>query len=193
MNIRTKITEMPNGVRRQRNTRHANRQRNVHRADEVQAHPVQPVEDAPVVQAEAVEGRLYTRDEMADIFHNTQEQVISRYSDTRDKLEELTDKYEKLKSGTLLSFQEVEIEDLQQENFELKAELGLAAEKIDQLLRVSEDKMLSTGNKGVNEFIQKTFIKTWKSEKPSIFTIDGHQFTVIPHNCPELNKQINKD
>ena len=165
---------MPNGVRRQRNTRHANRQRNVQIASEVQA---EPVEDTPIVQAEAVEGRLYTAAEVEAMIERAAEE-----SDLLDRYQKLKSKYNQAKSGNLLSFQEVEIEDLEQENFELKAELGLAAEKIDSLLRKSEDKIIANGNKGVEQFVQRTFIKTWQTEEPATFTIDGHQFTVIPHN-----------
>lgn len=171
---------MPNGVRRQRNTRHANRQRNIQRANEVQAHAVQ---DTPVVQAEAAEV-TYSPEE-------AEEYVRQRYEEHARPLlglfQELKDKYEKLKKGTLLAFQEVEIEDLQKENEELKEELGLAEEKINQLLRVSEDKMLSGGNKGIDEFVQKTFVKTWNNAEPSTLHVDGHKFTLIPHNCPQLN------
>ncbi len=184
--IRKQNTEMPNGVRRQRNTRHSNRNRNIQRANDVQAHPVEPVQDVPVVQAESVEGRLYTRDEMDEIFHSTNEEVLSRMSEKMDELEELKDKYEMLKKGTLLAFQEVEIEDLQQENKELKQAFEGATDKIDQLLRVSEDKMISGGNKGIDEFVQKTFVKTWKNAEPSTLHVDGHRFTLIPHNYAEL-------
>ena len=180
---------MPNGVRRQRNTRHANRQRNVQRASEVQA---EPVEDTPVVQAEAVEGRLYTYDEVEGMLeremeHCTNElvELKGEYEDLLDRYQKLKSKYNQAKSGNLLAFQEVEIEDLEQENFELKAELGLAEHKIDTLLRKSEDKIIANGNDGVEQFIKRTFIKTWQREQPATFTIDGHQFTVIPHNFAE--------
>jgi len=202
--------EMPNGVRRQRNTRHANRQRNVQRASEVQAEPVQ---DTPVVQAEVVEGQLYTRDEVEAMVERAAEECLNQLVELKDAHEDLLDDYKKMerrvdeesdlldryqklkskynqaKSGTLLSFQEVEIEDLEQENFELKAELGLAEEKIDQLLRESEDKIIANGNKGIEQFVQRTFIKTWQREQPATFTIDGHQFTVIPHNFAEKQRE----
>ena len=56
---------MPNGRPRQSNTRAANRQRNVQRDSEVRAEPVQ---EAVVVQAEAVpEGRYYTNEEMEQL------------------------------------------------------------------------------------------------------------------------------
>lgn len=199
--------EMPNGVRRQRNTRHANRHRNIQRANEVQAEPVQ---DTPVVQAEVVEGRIYTADEVEGMIdrgcgalmrqlmelkesyedllddYKKMERRVDEESDLLDRYQKLKSKYNQAKSGNLLAFQEVEIEDLQQENFELKAELGEAEEKIDQLLRDSEDKVISNGNEGVGEFVKMTFVKTWQREQPATFHIDGRPFTVIPHNCAEM-------
>lgn len=199
---------MPNGVRRQRNTRHANRNRNIQRANEVQA---EPVEDTPVVQAQVVEGQLYTADEVEAMIERgmgeslsqlmelkeAHEDLLDDYkkierrvdeeSDLLDRYQKLKSKYNQAKSGNLLGFQEVEIEDLQQENFELKAELEGAEVKIDSLLRESEDKIVANGNKGVEQFVKRTFIKTWQREQPATFTIDGHQFTVIPHNCAELS------
>ena len=57
---------MPNGRPRQRNTRVANRHRNVQRDSQVRAEPVQ---EAVVVQAEAVPegGRYYTNEEIQDL------------------------------------------------------------------------------------------------------------------------------
>jgi len=205
---------MPNGVRRQRNTRHANRQRNVQIASEVQA---QPVEDTPVVQAEAVEGRVYTADEVEAMIEREAEQSLNQLerlkeaynklvrdykkmerrvdeeSDLLDRYQKLKSKYNQAKSGNLLSFQEVEIEDLEQENFELKAELELAEHKIDTLLRESEDKIIANGNKGIEQFVKRTFVKTWQKAMPSVLHVDGHDFTLIPHNCEHLPKSYTDD
>ena len=201
---------MPNGVRRQSNTRHANRQRQRQRANDVQAEPVQ---DTPVVvQAEVVEGQLYTAaeveamlergmgeslnqltelkgeyDKMLDDYKKM-ERRVDEESDLLDRYQKLKSKYNQAKSGNLLSFQEAEIEDLEQEKFELKAELGLAEQKIESLLRQSEDKIIANGNKGIEKFVQRTFIKTWQREQPATFTIDGHQFTVMPHNFAEFRR-----
>ncbi len=70
---------MPNGRPRQRNTRAANRQRNIQRGSEVRAEPVQ---EAVVVQAEAVpEGRYYTNEEIAQLI----QELGDRYDDDLQK------------------------------------------------------------------------------------------------------------
>jgi predicted nuclease with TOPRIM domain len=125
-------------------------------------------------------------DELKDKYEKLKTLSIRENQELLDKYEKLKSKYNQAKSGNLLSFQEVEIQDLQQENEELKQALEGAADQVDQLLRESEDKMLSGGNKGIDEFVQKTFVKTWNNSEPSTLHIDGHKFTLIPHNCDQL-------
>ena len=167
---------MPNGVRRQRNTRHANRQRNIQRANEVRAHPV---EDAPVVQAEVAE-ETYSSDE-------AEEYIRQRFRElSRPLLEEtkkLSEKYEMLKSGTLLAFQEVEIEELQKEIEELKEEnYHLKGE--NQLFRRNTDhRIISEDNDGVTEFIQGTFMKVWNEGREAQVHVNGRKFIIIPDNA----------
>ena len=76
---------MPNGRPRQRNTRAAHRQRNIQRASEVRAEPVQ---EALVVQAEAVPqgGRYYTDEEIEQLLHDN----LQDLQEEKETLIELT-------------------------------------------------------------------------------------------------------
>jgi len=114
---------MPNGRPRQRNTRAANRQRNIQRASEVRAEAVQ---EAVVVQAEAVpEGRYYTNAEMDGLVESVTDRVMNDLEEEtaqlRQENEKLKAKYNQAINGNLLSLQEVEIQDLQRANEALKA------------------------------------------------------------------------
>ena len=93
-----KTATMPNGQRRQRNTRAANRQRTIQRASDVRAESVQ---EPVVVQAEAVSD-------------------VCAMRELQEKYDKLKYKYNQAVHGNLLSFQEVEIQDLEAENKKLK-------------------------------------------------------------------------
>ena len=148
---------MPNGRPRQRNTRHANRQR------QIQSVRAQAVLDEPpvVVQAEAIPaGERFSEqavDEALREIEGEHQRELQRWREqaernqlTITKLEDekrtsqrvatqFMEKYEKAKAGTLLGFQEVELEDKDKEINEKQYMIEKLMEKCEHLKRELEE------------------------------------------------------
>ena len=167
--------KMPNGRPRQRNTRHANRQR------QIQSVRAQAVLDEPpvVVQAEAIPaGERFSEqavdEALREIERHHQSEVrgmekamddiakaagvpeeeehFGHYQLTIDHIEKVKDekrtsqrvatqfmeKYEKAKAGTLLGFQEVELEDKDKEINDLQYMVEKLMDKCEELKRELE-------------------------------------------------------
>ena len=158
---------MPNGRPRQRNTRHANRQR------QIQSVRAQAVLDEPpvVVQAEAIPaGERFSEQavdealqEIEGVYQRELEEKLREHQRERQRWREqaernqltitklddekrtsqrvatqFMEKYEKAKAGTLLGFQEVELEDKDKEINDLQYMVEKLMDKCEHLKRELE-------------------------------------------------------
>jgi len=190
---------MPNGRRRQSNTRHANRQRNL---QSVRAEAV--LDEAPpvVIQAEAIPAgevdelkQEITGMEkaMEDIARAAgvpeEDEYFGHYRLTINQIEELDDekrttqrvakkymdKYEKAKAGTLLGFQEVEIEDQEKEINDLTYMLEKAMDKL-QKMKEQEKNLLKAGEKA---FFLYQIVKNTDPSEGAIIHLGGGRMVKV--------------
>ena len=135
---------MPNGRPRQRNTRHANSQRQRH---SVVAEPV--VDEAPpvVIQAEVVSTEetnllqhanlraIEAMDNIARVAGVPEDhEHFGHFQVTINEINKIKGKYEMAKEGTLLGFQEVELEDKDKEINDLTYMLEKTMEKLQDTI-----------------------------------------------------------
>ena len=169
---------MPNGRPRQRNTRHANSQRNL---QSVRAEAV--VDEAPpVVQAEAVADLLYTADEVSPLLEELEE--------LKDKYEKVKSKYNQAKSGNLLSFQEVELEDKDKEINDLTYMLEKTMEKLKEA-REENKKILNDGQKA---FFLYHIVTRGSEDGAHIHLGDGKVVKVLSkEEADEVRREVEND
>ncbi len=205
---------MPNGRRRQSNTRHANRQRHL---QSVRAEAV--LDEAPpvVIQAEAVtaenryseqavqealehiEGEHQREIEEMKKGHQRAIDAFKRMNDNKteqiNKLDDekrttqrvarqFMDKYDRAKEGTLLAFQEVELEDKDKEINDLTYMLEKAIDKVKEM-KVSEADLMKVGEKA---FFLMKFIKDCDSSQGAVIEIDGKMVKVLTDEEKEYLK-----
>lgn len=230
---------MPNGRRRQQNTRHANRQRQL---NSVVAEPV--LDEAPpvVIQAEAVpaEETQLLQQEITGMEEALDEiarqagvpeshQRFGHYQVTIDEIEgmktghqraiaafkrmndnkteqinklddekrtsqrvatQFMEKYEKAKAGTLLGFQEVELEDKDKEINDLTYMLEKAMDKLQEM-KESEQKLLEDGRKA---FFLYQLVMNADTSKGAHIHLAGKIVKVLTdQEAAEVNREVEEE